>query len=146
MSKTIFEHINNIAAYKTSADSYTESDWKSYSPYMINKWLSMKSDLLALVGYIDKYYTLPKKVHYKLLQDILPAKKLFIKYVKTKKQPKYEPELIKFLSSRYELSKDEIKSYLELLFCDKSTILRFKEELESYGFDSKTIKKYLRVK
>ena len=85
MSKTIFEHIANLTHKKTDSTTYTESDWKSYSPYMINKWLSMYKHYTGIMDSIQKYYSLPKKLHYKMLCSLLPKQKVFIRYIKGKK-------------------------------------------------------------
>ena len=145
MSKTIFQHLANITHLKIDPKTYTESDWKSYSPYMINKWLSMYKDYTYLLDYTQKYYSLPKEIHYKMLSGILPKKKVFTKYIKGKKADKYNPELVDILHQHFEVSKDEIKDYIQLFFRDKIHILSLISILEKYGYDKKQIKKLVRV-
>ena len=86
MSKTIFQHIANVTNLKIDSSTYTESDWKSYNPYMMNRWLSMNKEFTGVIDYIQKYYSLSKQLHYKLLFDLLPKKKVFIRYIKSKKK------------------------------------------------------------
>tara|TARA_B100001093_G_C26828007_1_gene1014907 strand:+ start:1643 stop:2080 length:438 start_codon:yes stop_codon:yes gene_type:complete len=145
MSKPIFEHIANVTYKKIDADSYTESDWKSYSPYMMNKWLSMNRNYIDIIDLIQPYYGLDKKIHYKMLSSILPKRKAFTKYIKGKKDSKYNPELINILCKYYEVSKDEIKTYLQLFYRDKVRILSLISILEKYGYDKKQIKKLTKV-
>ena len=86
MSKSIFEHIDNLTWKKTNPGTYSESDWKSYSPFMVNKWLSMNRDFTNLIDSTQKYYSLSKKLHYKMLLSILPKKKVFMRYIKGKNE------------------------------------------------------------
>lgn len=145
MSKPIFEHIANVTYKKVDPDSYSESDWKSYSPYMMNKWLSMNRNYIDVIDLIQPFYSLDKQLHYKMLSSLLPKKKSFTKYIKGKKVSKYNPELISILCKHYEVSKDEIKMYLELFFRDKVHILSLISILEKYGYSNKQIKKLVKV-
>ena len=139
MSKTIFEHIGNITYNKTNPATYTESDWKSYSPYMINRWLSMYKDYTHLIDCTQKHYSLPKGIHYKMLTGILPKRKVFTRYVKGKKIDKYNSDLIQFLATYFEISKDEVKQYMILL--EKPEIIRI---LNKYGYTDKEIKRMMK--
>jgi hypothetical protein len=145
MSKTIFQHIANVTHIKPDPNTYTESDWKSYSPYMMNKWLSMYRGYVDVIDLIQPYYGLDKKTHFKMLSSLLPKKKVFTKYIKGKKDAKYNPELISILCTYYEVSKDEIKSYLQLFFQDKVRILDLISILKKYGRTDKEIKKLIKV-
>ena len=146
MSKNIFDHIGDISYIKTPTDSYTEIDWKSYSPYMINRWVSMNSAAVELTNLIQKYYSLDKKIHYKFYSDVLPKQKMHMKYIKGGKGVKYDSELIDISCKHYEISKSEIKSYLDLIFSKKICILELKEILIKYGHNEKTIKKLMKIK
>ena len=146
MSKSIIEHINNITINKTDPESYTESDWKSWSSFMVSRWLSMNSGLIELVNEVQSLNIADKKQLYKLYSDILPKKKIFSRYVKATKVDKYNPELITHLSKHFEVGKSEIKSYISLLIRKKSGILYIENILKNYGVDSKRIKKLIKVK
>ena len=145
MSKTIFQHIANVTHVKLHAQEYSESDWKSYSPYMMNKWLSMYRGYIDIIDLVQPYYGLDKKIHYKMLSSLLPKKKVFTKYTKSMKGVKYKPELTAILCKHYEVSKSEIYSYLELFLRDKVRILSLISILEKYGYDKKQIKKLTKV-
>ena len=145
MSKSIFQHIANVTHIKAKSETYTESDWKSYNPYMMNKWLSMYKEYAHLIDYTQKYYSLSKPLHYKMLSSLLPKNKVFTRYIKGKKSIKYNPELIDILYKHYQVSKDEIKVYIELFIRDKVRILSLISILEKYGYDKKQIKKLIKV-
>ena len=85
VSKNIFQHIANVTHLKVDPDTYTESDWKSYNPYMMNRWLSMYKHYTGIIDSTQKYYSLSKKLHYKMLSNLLPKQKVFIRYIKGKK-------------------------------------------------------------
>ena len=146
MSKSIIEHINNITVNKLPADNYSESDWKSWSSFMVSRWLSMNSGLLELVNEVQSLNIADKKQLYKLYSSVLPKKKMFSKYIKAKKVDKYNPELVTHLSKHFEVGKTEIKSYLSLLFRNKRGILYIEDILETYGTDRKLIKKLIKIK
>tara|TARA_Y100000593_G_C4129830_1_gene246844 strand:- start:90 stop:533 length:444 start_codon:yes stop_codon:yes gene_type:complete len=146
MAKNIFEHLGDITHKKTDVDTYTESDWKSYTPYMINRWLSMNPAAIDIVNIVQKHYSLSKKMHYKLYSDIFPKQKLYTRYIKAPKNTKYTPELISIISSHFEISKSETKEYLDLFFSDNLRILELKNILKKYGHTDKDIKKLIKVK
>ena len=146
MSKSIIEHINNITVNKTDPETYTESDWKSWSSFMVSRWLSMNSGLIELVNEVQSLNITDKKQLYKLYSNVLPKKKIFGKYVKASKTNKYDPELLRYLSQHFEVGKSEIKSYISLLIRKKSGILYIENILKNYGVDSKQIKKLIKVK
>ena len=90
--KTIFNILGDLTFKKVNSDTYTDSDWKAYNTYMVNRWLSMNSGVTEIINFVQKYYSLDKKVHFKMLSDILPKQKIFSKYVKGKKVNKFNPE------------------------------------------------------
>ena len=65
---------------------------------------------------------------------MLPRGKRFNKYIKGKRDKKYDNELIEILSNHFECSKLEIRESIELI--DKEEL---KQILEMYGKDKKTI-------
>ena len=134
----------DVSHKKTDPLTYTESDWKAYNAYMVNKWLSMNSDVTEIINFIQKYYSLDKKVHYRLLSDILPKQKLFSKYIKGKKADKFNPELVTIISKHYEVSKSEAKSYIDLYMHTNDGVNNITSILEMYGKTKKEIKKLLK--
>ena len=76
---------------------------------------------------------------YKWYCDILPKGKRFNKYIKGKKDKKYNTELIDIMVTHFECSKSQAKDYLELINRDELI-----EILEKYGMNKKTIKRLLK--
>ena len=127
---TIFEWINQILVHKKPWDSFSESDQKAFSPFIINRWLSMDEEFIEVVNYFQKYAigTLEPREVYKWYSDFLPTGKRYNKYIKSKKDKKYNPEVINVLCDYFEDSKNNIIEYLD--FIDKKQL---KEILNMYG-------------
>ena len=127
---TIFDWINEILVSKKPWDSFNESDQKAFSPFIINRWLSMDEEFIEVVNYFQKYSigTLEPREVYKWYSDFLPKGKRYNKYIKSKNNKKHNPELINILCNYFEDSKSNIIEYVE--FMDKNQI---KEISKMYG-------------
>ena len=138
---TIFDWINQILVKKTHWDKFTKDEQKKFSPFIINRWLSMDKEFLEIVNYFQKYSigTLEPREVYKWYCDMLPKGKRFNKYIKGKKDKKYNTELIDTMVINFECSKSQVKDYLELIHKDELI-----EILQKYGMNEKTIKRLLK--
>ena len=138
---TIFNWINEILVSKKHWNDFTEDEQKKFSPFIINRWLSMDKDFLEIVNYFQKYSigTLEPRDVYKWYCDMLPKGKRFNKYIKGKKDKKYNTELIDIMVAHFECSKSQVKDYLDLI--EKDELI---EILEKYGMNEKTIKRLLK--
>ena len=138
---TIFNWINEILVSKKHWNEFTEDEQKKFSPFIINRWLSMDKDFLEIVNYFQKYSigTLEPREVYKWYCDMLPKGKRFNKYIKGKKDKKYNTELIDIMVTHFECSKSQVKDYLDLIAKDE-----LMEILEKYGMNEKTIKRLLK--
>ena len=137
----IFDWIKQILVTKKHWDDFTEDEQKKFSPFIINRWLSMDKDFLEIVNYFQKYSigTLEPREVYKWYCDMLPKGKRFNKYIKGKKDKKYNTELIDIMVQHFECSKSQVKDYLDLIAKDE-----LMEILEKYGMNEKTIKRLLK--
>ena len=143
---SIFDHLANITNKKTPWSSLSEQDRKSFSPYLINRWLSMHPDLIEIVDMFQQYTIGPldKKHVYQLYHDILPKQRMFAKYIKGKKVNKYNPELVKFLADHFQCSKTESEDYISLMMLNEHGRDRLIQLLKQYGNSDKEIKKLLK--
>jgi len=139
---SIIEWMNQILLKKEPWDSFSESDQKSFNPFIVNRFLSMDSDFIELVNGFQKFSIglLENREIYKWYCDILPKGKRYNKYIKKKKDGKYDEELINILCKYFECSKLQSIGYLELI--DK---IELESILKLYGTEPKKIKKYLKV-
>jgi hypothetical protein len=140
-AKTIFQHLSGIKEKKDSWESLSDMDKKSFSPFIINRWLSMNLDFLPIVNELQKYTigTLSARDTYKLYLDFLPKRKTFDKYIKGKKTSKYGKDVLSYLSSWYGVSQREVVDYLDIL--SKEEIIGI---LMKYGLTDKEAKKLLK--
>jgi len=135
---TIFDWINQILVTKKHWDEFPEDEQKKFSPFIINRWLSMDSEFIEIVNIFQKYAigTLEPREVYKWYCDILPKGKRFNKYIKGKKDKKYDSELIDIICKHFECSKLQVQDYLDLI--DKTEL---KTILEMYGIDKKKLRR-----
>ena len=143
---TIFDHIAGITHRKKSWDKLSETDQKSFSPYIINRWLSMHMDLIETIDALQQYTIGPlsKKHVYQLYYDILPNANVRAKYIKGKKMDKFNKELVKFVKDHYEVSSQEAEQYIGIFIRTNSGIQGLIDIMKSYGKTEKEIKKLLK--
>ena len=93
---TVIDWIKNILVHKKSWDSFDESEQKTFSPYIINRFLSMDKDFIEIVNYFQKFSIglLDNKYIYNFYCNALPKGKRFNKYIKAKKSIKHKDWLI----------------------------------------------------
>ena len=115
---TIFDFINDVLFTKKNTMQSLD-DESTFSPYMLNRWISMYSPEMAQdCNIINKYLGAfeNKKDLFNLF--IATFKKVPFKRInyikKYKEEKKEECEQLNLLAKSYELSKREIKQYLEL--------------------------------
>ena len=138
---TIIDWMNQLLVHKKHWDDFTEDEQKKFSPFIINRWLSMDKDFIEIVNVFQKYAigTLEPREVYKWYCDILPRGKRFNKYIKGKSDKKFDKELIDITSGHFECSKLQTKQYLELINKDE-----LKNILKMYGLNNKTITRLCR--
>ena len=140
---TIIDWMNQLLVHKKHWDDYSEDEQKKFSPFIINRWLSMDKEFIEIVNYFQKYSigTLEPREVYKWYCDMLPRGKRFNKYIKGKKDKKYDKELVEILSGHFKESKSHVNDYLTLFFRNKSGKLELEELLKKYGLEEKKIKR-----
>lgn len=133
--KTIWDLLADINYNKVPWEDQLERDKKLFSPYMINRFLSMDVGLIDMVNEVQTVcITLEPEYVYNVYLDILPKRKFFAKYIGTK--VKVDTKLVDFLKQYIDLSKRELEEMIQRL--DASQL---KEELSKFGLSDKQIKK-----
>jgi hypothetical protein len=140
MAKTLFDHINEIyqSQKKNYFDTLDDGEKRTYSNYMVNRFLSMNIHQLPLVNEIQKY-NLPPDIHYLFFATTIPRGKQYNKYVKSAKAVKYEEWLVTLVAKHYTVSEVEATDYLDIYYDQHKDSLR--ELCERYGIDKKQLKK-----
>lgn len=141
---TIFDHLAGITDKKRDWSKLSEADRKSFSPYIVNRWLSMNMELIEIVDMFQQYTIgeLDTKHVYQLYHEILPKQRFFTKYIKGKSEDKFNKELIEIVASHYQVSRREAFEYIAML--QDSNPKAISELLRKYGKDEKEIKKLMK--
>ena len=135
----IFDWLNHISYLKTEVDQFSDQDWDKFNSYMIHRFISMYGPYSSLVNELQLLNPLDKKAVYLCYKNILPKKKTFFKYIKSKiKQP--DKDLVSALTDYFKFSEREAKEALS--FLDKEYVI---EILQSLGKEEKEIKKLIKV-
>src|SRR6056300_1857411 len=144
MAKSLFDHIKMIT--NTQDPNYweklDESDRKTWSNYMVFRFLSMNTDWIDLIAAIQPYVqSLPPQTLYKTLIDLIPKGRHFLKYVKGSKSNNYEGWLVELIVKEFQCSTKEADEYLDILHATKSGREEIKSICERYGIEQKQITK-----
>ena len=132
----LFKWINELFVGKRDWDSFTDDDKKSFSPFMINRYLSMKEDYLPIVNHFQKFTigTMPHSAVYRFYCNLLPKGKEYLKYISGNKR-KVNKDLIGYLVDYFEISTNQALDYYDLLTKDD-----LKSILKEYGKSKKEMK------
>ena len=144
MPKSLFDHIKAITNEQDPKywDKLEEADKKTFSNYMVLRFLSMKYEWVETIAAVQPYLQeVPPKAMYLALIDLLPKGRHFMKYMKAKTADKYEGWLVELVAKHYEVSKLEAEDYLKILYASRTGKERIKQLSEDYGTDPKIIKK-----
>tara|TARA_B100000287_G_scaffold70228_1_gene61676 strand:- start:1339 stop:1653 length:315 start_codon:yes stop_codon:yes gene_type:complete len=81
---------------------------------------------------------------YKLYCDVFPKENrpAFMRYIKGKKEKKYDEFLLNIITEYYHISKSEATDYLDILYLSKEGKSELKDILQKYGTDPQIIKKF----
>jgi hypothetical protein len=142
---TIFDHLSNVTDKKLPWEELSDVDKKAFSPYMINRFLSMNQDFIELVNELQRYTVgqIEPEYTYKLYSELLPKKKQFNKYIKSKKADKYNSALVDLVRNHFLISEKEALEYLDMYYADRLNTL--KEIVKKYGKSDKEVDKLLKL-
>tara|TARA_R100001015_G_C4631660_1_gene194357 strand:+ start:643 stop:1080 length:438 start_codon:yes stop_codon:yes gene_type:complete len=115
MAKSLFNHIKQITDVQNPNywDDISDEDKKSWSNYMVNRFLSMKMDWIDIVNEVQKYDLEPEIV-YKLYTNIFPKGKQWLKYIKGDKKMKYPKWVYEIVSKHLQCSMREASDAVEM--------------------------------
>lgn len=142
--KGLFDHINAI--YQDQSldywDKLDESDRKTYSTYMVNRFLSMNMDYIPFVNAFQKYNgEVNNKISYLFYSQLLPRGRQFNRYIKGSKEEKYEAWAIDLIARYFGVSLREAEEYIGLWLQSKEGTEEFKQVLTAFGVEPKKIQK-----
>ena len=138
--KSLFDHIKEITSVQKSNywETLSDSDKKTWSNYMIHRFLSMKMEWVELVNELQKYNLQPKEL-YKLYVNVLPKGKQWLKYVKRRSQMEHPNWLINIVANHEEVSKREAKDMVEMYMLTEGGMLELGQLAQKWGVEPKKI-------
>ena len=133
----LFSWMDELFVKKRPWDSFSDADKKKFSPFMVNRYLSMNDDFLPIINHFQKLTieVMPIGVVYKFYCSLLPKKKTYLRYLSGKKQ-KTNDKVVPFIQEHFEVSKLRASEYYNLMTKEELTSL-----VKKYGKSDKEIKK-----
>ena len=142
--KKLFDHLNAITSEQDPNyfQKLSEEDLKSWSNFMVNRFLSMKPEWVELIAtLLPLSQTLSPKEMYSLYINVIPKGKYFLKYIKGKSEDKYERFLIDLIKKEFLVSEIQAIEYIEILYSIREGRENIKYICEKYGIEKKEITK-----
>ena len=147
--RTLFDHIKQITEKKAPKgywESLSESEQKSFSTYLVNRYLSMNMNWVDFVNSLQKYtigLLKPKEV-YHIYEEFIPQGKVYLKWIKGKANKKYNDKLVDYVKQYYEVSSVEAKDYIDILRKDEKGVESLTNIVKTYGVDEKELKRVMK--
>jgi len=144
MAKSLFDHIKAVTSEQNPNywETLDDGDKKTWSNYMIHRFLSMNPDWIQVLSEIQPYtQALEPKQLYLSLIGLIPKGKYYLKYTKGKNDTKYESWLIDLLTKDFICSKKEAQDYCDILYSTREGRENVKYICEKYGIEKKEITK-----
>lgn len=139
--KGLFDHIRHIREVQSPDyfSTLSEADQKSWSNYMICRFLSMDVNCIQDVNDIQFYSSILKpKEFYQLCIAVIPKRKCFSPYVKNKTVYKWKSTAINILINHFQESERNVLEFLSII-----TDEEVKRILSLYGNSEKDINKMM---
>lgn len=138
-TKSIFDWLKEITWNKSPVEEFTDYDWeKNFNSYLIHRYISMNPYYTEIANYLQQFHPDRKREIYSAYRELIPKQKVYLKYIKGKKNITNK-EIIEQISSHFECSFKEAEEYLQIFS---------RKEIESIltqrGIEEKEIKKWLK--
>ena len=140
--KSLFDHVNQVTSVQNPNywENISDEDKKTWSNYMVNRFLSMKSDWIELVNEVQKYTLEPKEL-YKVYTSILPKKKQWLRYIKGDKKMDYPKWVYEIVAKDMQVSMREAVSAVEMYDMSHGGQSELADMLFKYGTEEKEVRK-----
>lgn len=112
----LFNWLEEITFSKRPWDSFTDEDKEAFNTFMIHRFVSMDSTYIEVVNMIQRYPNASRKHVYNFYCDVLPKKKAFFRYIKSKN--KWDNEMLNKVADYYKISIREAKECISVLTDD----------------------------
>ena len=141
-AKSLFDHVNAVTNQQNPNywDEISDEDKKSWSNYMVNRFLSMKMDWIDIVNEVQKYQMEPEKL-YKVYTNIFPKGKQWLKYIKGDKKMKHPKWVYEIVAKHLQISMREASDAVEMYEISAGGQAELADILGKYGIEQKEIRK-----
>lgn len=126
---TIFDFLKDLSEQKK--DILDEGNESQYSPYMVNKFLSMHPTTVMYANEMNNRYFLCKRLQYDYYLHVIKKEKRFFKYVKEE-----QVDNIDLVREFFGYNKNRAKEVLSIL--DENDIAFMKMKMNKGGHNAKT--------
>lgn len=144
--KTLFDHLKAITTGKDDQyfNKLDQASQKTWSNFMITKYLSMNIDFIETVNELQQYtINLPPNILFKLYAEIIPKGNVFLKYIKGKNDVN-NIKLIKLIAKHFSISEKESSDYIDIFNKTENGIASLKSIVEKYGYNGNEIIKMMK--
>ena len=141
-AKGLFDHIKQITDVQNPNywDDISDEDKKSWSNYMVNRFLSMKMDWVDIVNEVQKYQMEPEML-YKVYTNIFPKGKQWLKYIKGDKKMKYPKWVYDIVAKHLQISMREANDAVEMYEISAGGQAELADILFKYGVEEREVRK-----
>ena len=134
----IFGWLNEITVQKSPPESFSPKSWDNWNSYIVHRFLSMNRYYIDIVNYVQKMNPQSKKEIYTIYREMIPKKKLWLKYLK-KESKTNTKKISEYIGEYMEVGLREVNDYISIL--GKEGI---KNILSSMGIEDKEVKKIIK--
>ena len=134
--KSLFDHIRQITSVQSPDywEKITDEDKKSWSNYMVHRFLSMNMNWTDIVNEFQRYKLEPKEL-YKLYTNVLPKGRQWLKYTKRRNEMAHPNWLVNIVSNHEEVSKKEAIEMIEMYYLTEGGMLELGELAQKWGIE-----------
>ena len=136
---TVFNWLEEITVKKSPSNNFTQQDWDDWNSYMVHRFLSMNTEYINIVNFVQNINPQNKKEIYTIYREMIPKRKIWNKYIKNQNK-KDSKELAKIIANKLSIGSDEASSYIPILGKEGIT-----EILGDLGYEKKELKKLIKT-
>lgn len=112
--KNIFGWLEEITVKKSPPENFSQASWDKWNSYMIHRYVSMYIGYIDVVNYVQKISPQNKQQIYSIYREMIPKKKLWLKYIKNENKRNYQ-ELAEYIAENLSCSLGEADHYIDIL-------------------------------
>jgi len=139
-NKSLFDHLNEVRVGKNPKyfDTLSDADKKTWSNYMVCRFLSMQMDFVDSINDLQYYQDkLTPEQFYRVCIDIVPKAKVFVPYIKNSRE-RYNKILLTLLCLHFKDSERNVVEYISLMTNDD-----IRSIVKNYGYSTEQVEEFL---